>query len=126
MFIFGIKLLQNDQFDQQSQLTGQTELGEEKSYSFWQIEFYQKYFNVNTSDVISRIVGSMTPTFSQSFLLNRIRPNPDLYGPFWISMTLIFSISITGNILNFLNNFGSPYTWHTDFNKCFYFCSFLI
>jgi protein YIPF1/2 len=90
---------------------------EQKSYSIWQIEFYQKFFNVNTSDVIARIVGSITPTFNHQLLIDRIRPNPDLYGPIWITITLIFSIAITGNVVEFLNNFGSPYTWRTDFHK---------
>jgi hypothetical protein len=29
---------------------------DEKTYSFWQIEFYQKYFNVNTNDVLARVL----------------------------------------------------------------------
>jgi hypothetical protein len=54
----------------------------------------------------------MTPTFNQSFLINKIRPNPDLYGPFWICISLIFTIAIAGNIVSFLHNFGSDYKWH--------------
>ena len=90
---------------------------EEKSYSFWQVEYYQKYFNVSTTDVISRIVGSMVPTLSRNYLINRIRPNPDMYGPFWICTTLIFTIAISGNIYSFIQNFGLSYTWQTDFHK---------
>jgi len=41
----------------------------------------------------------MTPTFNQSFLLNKIRPNPDLYGPFWICISLIFTIATFIEIL---------------------------
>ena len=59
----------------------------------------------------------MTPTFNQNFLINKIRPNPDLYGPFWICVSLIFTIAIAGNIISFLHNFGSDYKWHTDFHK---------
>ena len=91
---------------------------DEKSYSFYQIEFYQKYFNVNTSDVLGRILGSMTPTFSSGFLHNKIRPNPDLYGPFWISITLIFTIAIAGNIVSFMKNFGTQaFVWQADVHK---------
>ena len=92
-------------------------LNQDKKYSVWQIEYYQKYFNVNTSDVISRIIGSMVPTLAQNYLLTKIRPNPDLYGPFWISTTLIFSIAIAGNIVSFFHNFGTSYNWQTDFHK---------
>ena len=97
---------------------------EETKYSFWQVEYYQKYFNVNTNDVLTRILGSMTPTFNDSYLMNKIRPNPDLYGPFWISISLIFTIAIAGNILSFAKNFGQPYNWQTDFHKSNYryFC----
>lgn len=86
-------------------------------YSVWQIEYYQKFFNVSTNDVMGRVVGSMVPTFNQSFLLNRIRPNPDLYGPFWICVTLMFTISISGNIYSYLSSFGSIESWQTDFHK---------
>ena len=63
----------------------------------------------------------MTPSFNQSYLLNKIRPNPDLYGPFWITSTLIFTIAISGNILSFLSNFGTQIDWHTDFHKGIYY-----
>lgn len=59
----------------------------------------------------------MVPTFGQNSLLNKIRPNPDLYGPFWITTTLICTIAIGGNIVSFIHNFGKNYTWQTDFHK---------
>lgn len=90
---------------------------QETKYSLWQVEYYQKYFNVDTSEVLSKIVGSITPSFNQSFFQNKIRPNPDLYGPFWIAITLVFTIAISGNFVSFLQNFGSDYQWHTDFHK---------
>lgn len=86
-------------------------------YSLWQIEYYQRYFNINTSDFISRIIGSIIPTFGQNSLLNKIRPNPDLYGPFWITTSLICTIAIGGNIVSFIQNFGQNYKWQTDFHK---------
>jgi len=62
--------------------------------------FFQLYITTTTSIfIINRIIGSMTPTFNQSFLINKIRPNPDLYGPFWICISLIFTIAIAGNIV---------------------------
>lgn len=92
--------------------------GKTTNYSVWQIEYYQKYFNVSTNEVLARISGSIVPTFNQNFLINKIRPNPDLYGPFWICTTLIFTIAISGNMYSFLSNFGTPYSWQTDFHKC--------
>jgi hypothetical protein len=81
------------------------------------MEYYQQYFNVNTSDVQSRIIASMVPTFSSNYLITKIRPNPDLYGPFWVSTTLIFTIAIAGNIQSFFQHFGSKFEWETDFHK---------
>lgn len=98
--------------------TNEVQLEEEdKKYSVWQMEYYQKYFNADTNEVLMKLAGSITPTFNNNFLINRIRPNPDMYGPFWIITTLIFTIAITGNIASFLRNFGSDFKWHTDFHK---------
>lgn len=59
----------------------------------------------------------MIPRLNNNYLVNQIKPNPDLYGPFWVSITLIFTTAITGNIVNFFQNFGKSYTWQTDFHK---------
>ena len=32
------------------------------------------------------------------FLRRSIRPKPDLYGPFWVCVTLVFSVAISGMI----------------------------
>jgi hypothetical protein len=92
-------------------------------YTPFQLEYYQKYFNVSTNDVCARIVASVLPTklSRDQTLLEKIRPNPDLYGPFWITCTLIFTIAISGNLNNFFHQFGvtnSAHTvWHTDLHK---------
>ncbi|XP_014213222.1 protein YIPF1 [Copidosoma floridanum] len=87
--------------------------------SFWTIEYYQKYFNVNTSDVVERLKKSMLPHLVDNFLLAHIRPNPDLYGPFWVCVTLIFTIAISGNIANYFqyaNVKNGIYHWKYDFH----------
>jgi len=111
------ELISNDKTNNTQNNNIEQETPNEIKYSIWQVEYYQKYFNVNTTDVLQKIIGSMMPTFNQSYLINRIRPNPDLYGPFWICVTLIFTIAITGNIVNYMQNFGTDYKWHTDFHK---------
>ncbi|KAL1110293.1 hypothetical protein AAG570_008370 [Ranatra chinensis] len=51
------------------------------------------------------------------YLGRHIRPKPDLYGPFWISVTLIFSIAISGNMANYLQTAASGnYHWKYDFH----------
>ena len=44
----------------------------------------------------NRVLAGMVPL--RYNLVDILRPNPDLYGPFWICMTLIFTIAISGNI----------------------------
>lgn len=55
-----------------------------------------------------------------NYIERHIQPNPDIYGPFWISLTLVFSIAICGNIANYLNSLTEPdkaYHWHYDYAK---------
>ncbi|XP_076760198.1 protein YIPF1 [Xylocopa sonorina] len=87
------------------------------SHNFWTIEYYQKYFNVSTNDVVERIKRSMFPHGSENYLISHIRPNPDLYGPFWICVTLIFAIAISGNLANYLQTANSSkYHWRYEFH----------
>lgn len=76
-------------------------------YRFYQIEYYRPYFNVDTSDVLSRILASMVP-FRSTFFAT-VDKTADLYGPFWISTTLIFVMAVTGNFASYLD-----YAYHAD------------
>ncbi|OAD61257.1 Protein YIPF1, partial [Eufriesea mexicana] len=87
------------------------------SHSFWTIEYYQKFFNVKTNDVVERIKRSIIPHGIDNYLISHIRPNPDLYGPFWICVTLIFSIAISGNLAGYLQTANSSkYHWRYEFH----------
>ncbi|XP_070163665.1 protein YIPF1 [Polyergus mexicanus] len=89
--------------------------------NFWTVEYYQKFFNVNTNDVLERLKRSMIPHGSNNYLITHIRPNPDLYGPFWICVTLVFSIAISGNMVNYLQTANSAkYHWKYDFHVVSY------
>jgi len=70
--------------------------------SIFSIEYYSFLFNVSTQDVISRIVRSIIPYPPAFFSL--IKKNPDLYGPFWISSSLIFVLAVTGNVGIYLSS----------------------
>jgi len=50
----------------------------------------------------------------QNYLMSKIRPNPDLYGPFWICATLVFTIAICGNLSSFFASEGD-HKWKSDF-----------
>ena len=64
----------------------------------------------------------MVPLPGKSFLQHHIRPKPDLYGPFWVCVTLVFSIAISGNMATYLQKSfeadeDHPVKWHYDFHK---------
>lgn len=68
------------------------------NHNFWTIEYYQKYFDVHTNEVIERIVSSVFPQkVSRNYFDERIKGKPDLYGPIWISVTLVSNITILPN-----------------------------
>lgn len=69
---------------------------------FLSFSFYQQYFDVDTVQVQNRIINSLIPRFNSNFIIDHIQPIPDLYGPFWISITLIFSIAIFGNFAHYI------------------------
>ncbi|EZA50618.1 hypothetical protein DMN91_004323 [Ooceraea biroi] len=95
-------------------------------HSFWTVEYYQKFFNVNTNDVLERLKRSMIPHGSDNYLLTHIRPNPDLYGPFWICVTLVFSIAVSENMANYLQTADSAkYHWKYDFHVVSYAATFI-
>jgi len=59
------------------------------------------------------MLWSMIPR-KQSYL-ELLRPNADLYGPFWVPMTLLFSISIAGNLTKLLSQ-SSDTSWEFHFD----------
>ncbi|KAH8290043.1 hypothetical protein KR044_003800 [Drosophila immigrans] len=89
--------------------------------SFLTIEYYQQFFNVDTYMVLERIANSMIPKrAAANYLRMTIGENPDLYGPFWITVTLIFSIAISGNIASYLQLANDSYHWHYNFHLVSY------
>lgn len=60
---------------------------------FCTFKFLDPYFEVNTSDIKTRLISGFVP-FSKTF----VEIKPDLYGPFWIYTLLIFLISASNSI----------------------------
>lgn len=86
--------------------------------SFWTLEYYQQFFDVDTKDVVDRILASITPKGTGLKPITKVKP--DLYGPFWISVTLIFTIAISGNIASYLQHANKEYHWKYDFHLVSY------
>lgn len=110
------------------------------NHSVFSIEYYQKFFNVDAQVVWDRIVSAIVPRRAPiNYLKNQIDANPDLYGPFWIVVTLvkvkfiftwvlsgiilhyqrilqIFSIAISGNIASYLQAADTKFHWRYNFH----------
>ncbi|XP_067334026.1 protein YIPF2 isoform X2 [Channa argus] len=100
--------------EESSELLG----GQKPSGGFWTFEFYQSFFNVDTVQVLDRVKGSVMPSPGRNFIKHYLRSNPDLYGPFWICVTLVFSVAISGNLSNFLTEMGNPaYHYRPQFHR---------
>ncbi|KAK5643974.1 hypothetical protein RI129_007819 [Pyrocoelia pectoralis] len=89
------------------------------SKAFWTLNYYQQFFDIDTSEVVERLLSSIFPK-RNSMINNQIKLKPDLYGPFWISMTLIFTIAISGNVASYLQHANEQYHWKYNFHLVSY------
>ncbi|XP_046894997.1 protein YIPF2 [Hypomesus transpacificus] len=100
--------------EESSELLG----GSKETSGFWTFEYYQSFFDVDTMQVLDRVKGSVMPIPGRNFIKHHLRTNPDLYGPFWICVTLVFSVAISGNLSTFLSKMGDPqYHYRPQFHR---------
>ena len=88
-----------------------------REYKMWELEYYQKYFNITTQDVLIRMAKSIIPYGDDFF--KTIDGRADLYGPFWVPTTLIFFMAATGNFGTYLAC-ADPDLYVADFLKVVY------
>ncbi|KAI1495490.1 hypothetical protein F5X99DRAFT_137113 [Biscogniauxia marginata] len=69
----------------------------------WSIAYYQQYFDVDTSSVLSRCWAALYP---RANFLDVLEGNPDLYGPFWIATTVVLILFLGGTISQYLASTG--------------------
>ncbi|PVU94821.1 hypothetical protein BB561_002244 [Smittium simulii] len=76
----------------------------EPTSSIWSIMFWSKYFNVDTSQMVKRCTMSLQ--LDKEFIQDISAENfgPDLWGPFWISTTAIYSIFVSMIISSFISD----------------------
>ncbi|XP_077238902.1 uncharacterized protein LOC143880026 isoform X2 [Tasmannia lanceolata] len=86
------------------QAPGSSSGGDEQVATRWKgvfsISSYTPYFDVDTDVVLDRIKSSLNPIGRDFF--RKIHDNPDLYGPVWISSTLVFMLAALGNCATYL------------------------
>uniref|UniRef100_A0A224YML6 Protein YIPF n=1 Tax=Rhipicephalus zambeziensis TaxID=60191 RepID=A0A224YML6_9ACAR len=87
--------------------------------SFWKFSYYQSLFDVTTDEVLRRLLWSAVPQFTgPSYLEKHVRPNPDLYGPIWVGLTLVVTTSVSSNVASYLETAGQTKDfWHTDYTR---------
>jgi len=66
--------------------------------SLCSMAYFQRYFDVNTRQVIGRVGRSLLPISHPFFPPPE---KPDLYGPFWVCFTLVFLMAATGNVASY-------------------------
>jgi len=81
---------------------------------FYKLDFWRKYFDVDTIDVVTRGIKASTP-LTNAFNLS-ISNKPDMYGPLWICNTLIFACALCGNMASYFAS-SSDDVWQYDFEK---------
>lgn len=109
---------QQEQASSSSTLRPQEPIGNTRNYnnpnsqsivSIFSLKFYAHYFDVDTSDVLRHSLLALNPFTPRQVFLFHTDDNPDpsppdLYGPFWITSTVIFALffasSVTGVIIS--------------------------
>jgi hypothetical protein len=67
------------------------------------IDAYKGYFDIDADDIVKRIRGVFLHFYKPEYFRNNVMgpmktnelKGPDLYGPFWITMSLIFFIGVS-------------------------------
>jgi hypothetical protein len=67
------------------------------------LDSYKMYFDIDADDIVSRIRGVFLHFFKPEHFRNNVvgatkteaLKGPDLYGPFWITMTMIFFLGVS-------------------------------
>mmetsp|Transcript_45824 Transcript_45824/g.109360 ORF Transcript_45824/g.109360 Transcript_45824/m.109360 type:complete len:273 (+) Transcript_45824:247-1065(+) len=86
--------------DRQTLLPGGEGAAGGRSWNPLSLSTYQQYFDVDTMDVYNRLRRSVS-TADGPFLEADMKP--DLYGPFWLCTTLIFTMAAAGNLGSLLS-----------------------
>jgi len=96
---------------------GKPKAEERHWYHFWKPSFYQIYFNVDTPDVMRRFLAGLVPVGQPFF--ERIKENPDFYGPLWVTTTILFLLAICSNFASYIAYWsaGEARHWNYSFSK---------
>lgn len=107
------ELYENDPIDSDGAETGVWEsepTGTRSEPRFWQPRFYSAYFDITISDFAARLSRAVIPCkpllgwTDDDEEQNGGTSVPDLYGPVWVTTTLVLALSMGAKIAEFLAN----------------------
>jgi len=84
---------------------------EKKTYNVWHKQFYQAFFDVDTTEVLYRMLLTITPWRLR--FMAAVAKNPDLYGPFWITATVSFVVAASSNMHDYYISHGTNWAYNT-------------
>lgn len=89
--------------------------GNSNTAPIYTIEYYMKYFDVDSSQVLSRMLAALVPLKPAFF--SSLGNNPDMYGPFWIATTLVFILFVAGNLSGSMASYANGEDFEPDFTQ---------
>lgn len=83
------------------------------------VRFYQPFFDVDTSDVTSRLMSALfyCKSGSGENFISLTADKPDAYGPFWIATSLIFTVAVSSHISRWLTSWLAGQNWEYNFES---------
>ncbi|GAA5971506.1 hypothetical protein JCM8115_002785 [Rhodotorula mucilaginosa] len=86
-----------------------------KSGGVLNLDSYSGWFDVDTMTVLTRCYKTLIP--KEDYVADVLNGMPDLYGPFWVPTSLIFSLFLTSSLWTSITAYldGRPYSY--DFTR---------
>jgi len=78
------------------------------------MKYYQPFFDVDTKDITERIQASMFYCKANSSFISSVAEKPDLYGPFWITTSLVFTAAVCSHMSSWLQSWMNASAWEYD------------
>ncbi|KAI9021723.1 hypothetical protein CLU79DRAFT_702891 [Phycomyces nitens] len=77
----------------------------------WSLDYYAGFFDVDTSQVIERCVKTLYPV--GDYAADTLHNQPDMYGPFWLSTTVVFLVFVCSSLAGSLGAYlaGAPHVY---------------
>ncbi|BGP01809.1 hypothetical protein RTG_01797 [Rhodotorula toruloides ATCC 204091] len=105
----------NEQLYSAEQRIGGTIDGATKSGGVLNLDFYSGWFDVDTMTVLTRCYKTLIP--KEDYVSEVLAGVPDLYGPFWVPSTLVFSLFLTSSLWSSINAYLNDVEYAYDFTR---------